>query len=632
MCGINGFFNYSGQVLFDQETAMRRMNAILRHRGPDDHGIWSSRDRRVWLGHQRLSILDLSQNGHQPMQGANGNVIVYNGEIYNFKSLRRQFDESTFRSASDTEVLLCMYERDGIDCLTALNGMYAFAIWDEKRRELILARDRIGIKPLYYTTLHGVFAFSSEVKALLILPWVKAHLDESALYNFLTFNHLEPPQTMFQDIYKFHPGYTMTVGEQGLREYAPYWEVTYTDYSLATFEELRQRVQEEMQASVRLQMVSDVPVGAFLSGGVDSSAVVSLMSRCTSRPVKTYSIGFENAPNYDELKYARKVAKHFGTEHTEKVVKPLEIVDFLPRVVDVYDEPLADATSIPIYFLSQLARKNGTIVVLTGDGADELFCGYRHWMWYAKLYPWYRTYALLPRCVRSALASLCGTVRYSSPAYEILSRAEKGQEFYWGAGGFKESTKRRFLSREYIERMTTKDAYENVFKQRRLLDSLAKNGRKLTDVDWLCFRGLKDAVPNYYLYRADHIGMAHSIEIRVPFLDHHVVDFALSIGGEWKICDRQPKYILKKAFEQLVPPEILFRKKMGFCVPLHEWAGEIIVSYVDSHLEKFCSDTGLFDASGLRELVHETRSGSGNYIFSLWNIYFLMSWMRRWIL
>ena len=595
MCGINGFFNYSGKVLTGQEAVLQRMNIVLGHRGPDDHGTWHSGDQRVWLGHQRLSIVDLSPNGHQPMQGANGSVIVYNGEIYNFKSLRRQFDESTLRSASDTEVLLRLYERDGIDCLAALNGMYAFAIWNQKRRELHLARDRIGIKPLYYTTQNGIFAFSSEVKALLTLPWVSATLDESALYHFLTFNHLEPPQTMFQDIHKFHPGYRMIVGEQGVCAYEPYWEVTYTDYSAATFPELRQRVYDELQASVRHQMVADVPVGAFLSGGVDSSAVVGLMSRCTSKPVRTYSIGFANAPNYDELKYARRISRHFGTEHFEKVVTAQEIADFLPRVVDIYDEPLADATSIPMYFLSQLARENGTIVVLTGDGADELFCGYRHWMRYATLYPWFRAYSMLPRFVKSAVTSLYGAIRRSSPAAEILSRAEKGQEFYWGAGGFKESAKRRFLSREYIERMKTRDSHESVLNQRRLLDSIAPNGRKLSDIDWLCFKGLKDSVPNFYLYRADHMSMAHSIEIRVPFLDHHMVDFALSIGGAWKLRDNQPKYILKKALEPLVPHDNLYRNKMGFCVPLREWAGEIMVEYVDSHLEKFCSDTGLFD-------------------------------------
>jgi len=633
MCGINGFYNYSKTLLPEGEALVKIMNETISHRGPDDCGIWSDEDQHVYFGHQRLSILDLSQNGHQPMISPKGTVIVYNGEVYNFESLKADLDDRSFFSETDTEVLIYLYEQDGYDCLHQLNGMFAFAIWDETRAEIFLARDRVGIKPLYYTTINGIFAFSSEIKALLTLPWVKAELDEEALYHFLTFNKTLPPQTMFKNIYKFHPGYKMVVGKNGIKLYEPYWEVSYSNYSSLSREDLESLILSELERSVKNRMVSDVPVGAFLSGGVDSSAIVALMSKNTSAPIKTYSIGFQDAHDYDEIVYARKISEQFGTEHIEKVVTPQDIVGFLPKVVDIYDEPLADATSIPIYFISQLARENGTIVVLTGDGADELFCGYRNWMRYVKLYPYYHLFSKLPNFIKSSVANIYKLFDDSSPNYEIFSRAAKGQEFFWGgAGGFKESTKRLFLSSDYAHRMAKTDSYNKVLHYHRLFESIPQNGRILSDADWLSFMGLKNIVPNYYLYRADRLGMTHSIEIRVPFLDHGLVNLALSTPGKWKMCGGEPKYILKKSLERVLPANVLYRKKQGFCVPLHEWAGDIIIDYIEANLRDFCRDTGLFSEESLRRQIEKTKDGNTDHIFMLWNIYFLMSWFRKWIL
>ncbi|MCI0615857.1 asparagine synthase C-terminal domain-containing protein, partial [bacterium] len=324
---------------------------------------------------------------------------------------------------------------------------------------------------------------------------------------------------------------------------------------------------KELERSVQYRMVSDVPVGVFLSGGVDSSSIAALMSKNASAPIKSYSIGFQNAPDYDELAYARKISEQFGTEHFEKIVTPQEIVDFLPRIVEIYDEPLADATSIPIYFISQLARENGTIVVLTGDGGDELFCGYRNWRRYVQLYPLYQLFSQLPRMAKSAIAEIYGAVDSSSPQYEIFNRAAKGQEFFWGVGGFKESTKHLFLTSAFKQRLSKADSYVQVDYYRQLFQSIPQNSRVQSDVDWLCFMGLKAIMPNLYLYRADRLGMAHSIELRVPYLDYEFVNLALSIPAKWKTHNREPKYILKKSFERLLPAEILYRKKMGFCVP-----------------------------------------------------------------
>ncbi|MDL1975735.1 MAG: asparagine synthase (glutamine-hydrolyzing) [Deltaproteobacteria bacterium] len=632
MCGISGFFNYSKACLSDEEALIVQMNEAIRHRGPDDSGTWVDRIRGVYFGHQRLSILDLSPRGRQPMISQRGTVIVYNGEVYNFNALKAEVDQHSFFSRTDTEVLLYLYEEHGHQCLNKLNGMFALAIWDETKGELFLARDRIGIKPLYYTIMNGVFAFSSEIKALLRLPWVKAELDEEALYHFLTFNKVFPPQTMFKNIEKVHPGYKMVVGEKGIKVYEPYWEVYYSDYSSLSVGEIENLVLTDLERSVQYRMVSDVPVGAFLSGGVDSSAITALMKNNTSSTINTYSIGFQNSPNYDELVYARKISKQFGTNHFEKIVTPQDILDFLPKIVDIYDEPLADATSIPIYFICQLARENGTIVVLTGDGADEIFCGYRKWMRYVQLNPFYALFFRLPEMMKSAAAGIYGRLCNNLTIYDILSSAAKGQFFWAGIPGFKEKTKHSVLRPDFITRLKNQDSYNQILCYRQSFEAILQNDRTRNYADWLCFLGLKAIVPNYYLYRADRLGMAHSIELRVPFLDHQFVELALSISGRWKIKKCEPKYILKKSLENILPQGTLYRKKQGFCVPLREWTGGFILDYIQRNLTSFCQDTGLFREKGLREQISQTKAGNTNHTFSLWNIYFLMSWFKRWLL
>lgn len=632
MCGIAGFFKLGGVTLKDEETLINRMTRVLQHRGPDDSGTWISPDRCVVLGHRRLSILDLSSNGHQPMIGEKGSVLVYNGELYNFMSLRQRFPAESMRSTSDTEVLLRCYEEDGVKCLDCLNGMFALAIWDPERKHLFLARDRVGIKPLYFTTLGGIFAFASEIKALLALPWVKGELDEEALSYFLGFNHLQAPATMFKGISKFYPGYRMVVNEFGIQAYEPFWKQLWQQEIQGTEQELKTMVLRGLEDSIRRQMVSDVPVGVFLSGGVDSSAVVALASENTTSSLTTYSVGFEGAPDYTELDYARLVARKFKTNHLERVIRKEELVEFLPKMADIYDEPLADATSIPIYFISQLARANGTLVVLTGDGADELFCGYRRWAGYARALPWYRSYLRSPAWLRKSVRSLYAMVDRSSPKYELLRQAACGHEVYWGAGGFKYDAQQRALSHEYAERLGNRDSYPAVFAARQAFRSAFPVEAMRTDVSWLCYSGFTGAVPNLYCHRADRMGMAHSIEIRVPYLDNSMVNLAFSLPAGCKLKNGEPKYILKKALEAHLPNQVLYRRKMGFCVPVREWAGETFARYIDQHLTSFCRETGLFKEQELRRQVRHASNGGTDYAFGLWNLYFLMVWMRKWIL
>ncbi|MFM7729343.1 MAG: asparagine synthase (glutamine-hydrolyzing), partial [Flavobacteriales bacterium] len=412
----------------DGMSVVRKMNQRLSHRGPDDEGVWKDDRSDIAFGHRRLSILDLSAAGHQPMTGRDGKTIVFNGEIYNYRELQDCFfKDVALHSSSDTEILLLMLERFGLSAIDQLIGMFAFAVWDPAKEELLLVRDRAGKKPVYYLQENGCFAFASEIGALLEVPGFRPRLDEKALYDFLTFNLLAPPQTMFEGVKKLPPAHWLRVSRNGELTTGRYWSPAYSDLSALSEKQLSERTQKLLLDAVSHRMVSDVPVGAFLSGGVDSSAVVALMSETSRLPVRTYSIGFEGQPDYDERKFAEQVSKRFGTSHHEKIVRADEIRDYLSRIVSAFDEPLADATCIPIHFLSQQARADGTPVVLTGDGADELFAGYRNWQKYASIYPWYDLASHLPHAVKRVLNVAGRTFFKEQPVAEMLQRVSRGQ-------------------------------------------------------------------------------------------------------------------------------------------------------------------------------------------------------------
>jgi asparagine synthase (glutamine-hydrolysing) len=425
----------------------------------------------------------------------------------------------------------------------------------------------------------------------------------------------------------------MEVEDSQIVQYKPFW--TLTPGSVISREgdaALADRVRVTLSDSIDRQMVADVPVGIFLSGGVDSSGIVALASQRTSVPLTTYSVGFQGAPDYDELAYARTIARQFKTNHVERIVERNEIAEFIPKIVDIYDEPLADATSIPIYFISELARRNGTVAVLTGDGADELFCGYRRWASYARVLPWYRGLLKTPQWARGLVKAGYAAMDSSSPKFEFLSQLAAGHEVYWGAGGFKASVVSSLLSPEYLDRIGGREPYEEIRAIRRNYIDAFGPSAKSRDINWLCYWGFVEAVPNLYCYRADRMGMAHSIEIRVPFLDNKVVDLAFSLPDHAKLKDGVSKAVLKTALEPFLPKEILYRRKMGFCVPIREWAGDVFVGYVENHLKSFCKDTGLFREEGVRNLIKASKSGNTDYAFGLWNLYFLMAWMNKWIL
>ena len=635
MCGINGIFSFSDRVVPLGEDLISRMNEQIRHRGPDDSGTWFNPAGRVFLGHQRLSILDLSSEGHQPMLAEDRRTaVVFNGEIYNYQELKKETSPLSYHSSTDTEVLLNLYQVKGDKLLQELRGMFAFAIWDENKNQLFLARDRAGQKPLYYVEKDGIFAFSSELRSLLLLPWVEKELDYEALYHFLTYNHMVPPYTMFKGIRKFEPGHKMIVGKEGIKLYEPYWTIRLNaegGRKLADERDLEEEVFSTLETALSYRMISDVPVGAFLSGGVDSSVIVAMMSQRSTHAVKTFSIGFEGQADYDELQYAAQVAGRYRTNHFEKIVNPQDFQEMLPRMVEVFDEPLADATCIPIYFLSQLAAENDIKVVLTGDGADELFAGYNNWKKYVEKVGQFNRYSALPSPLKKAIASAYGVLDSKSPLHEMLVRAALNQDFFWsGARGIRENQKKSFLSPHFLQQVKGCNSYSIIEQFRQAYNHA--NPDEIEDyVNWLCFTGFKNVIPNLYLHRLDRLSMAHSVEGRSPFMDHKLVELAFSIEGNLKIRNGQPKYILKKSLEKLLPHEVLYRKKQGFCVPLKEWGSAIMEDYLVDNYKQFCADFPIFKSGEIEKLIRSLQRDEAVNINKIWTIYFLMNWLKRWM-
>jgi asparagine synthase (glutamine-hydrolysing) len=632
MCGINGIFSIGSSLPPNCDELIRIMNRVLLHRGPDDEGVFIDHASGLALGHRRLSIIDLSISGHQPMRDGDNNQIVFNGEIYNFKEIKKNIVNTTFHSSSDTEVLMSLLANEGHSCLNQLNGMFAFAWFNSSKNELFLARDRAGKKPLYYHIGNGLFSFSSEIKALLTLPWIKNETDHQALYHFITFNQLDAPLTMFKNIYKLAPAESLLVGKTGVSEKQIWWKPTYMDISRLSEKEISDNVYHNIAEAVNQRMVADVPVGAFLSGGVDSSAVVALMRQYTANSIKTYSVGFDGQPDYDERIYADKISKMFQTEHHEKIICRNDIESYLHEVVNAFDEPLADATAIPIWFISKLARENGTIVVQTGDGADELFAGYRNWQKYNQVYPLFHSFTALPKAIRKGFELASQFMNESSPMSELIHRGVNNQELFWGgAKSFKENSKKQFLRPEWLEKIANKNSYSIIEKHKNNFNELRVLHPQLTDIDWMCYLGFHFQIPNKYLYRMDKLGMANSIEIRNPFLDYNLINLALSIPANLKIKNGEPKYILKKSLEKILPHEILYRKKMGFCVPLKEWAGDLMIDFIANNMNDFCDKTQIFNKAGLKYQLEEIKKGNKHYTNNLWTIYFLMAWFKRWM-
>ena len=645
MCGICGIYEFgraAGGVTWEVVSAMRD---TMVHRGPDDAGTWISPDRRVGLGHRRLSIVDLSAAGHNPMANETRDVwISFNGEIYNHETLRpRLVDKGhVYRSRTDTETIIHLYEEVGDDVVNHLEGMFAFALWDEGRQRLLLARDRLGVKPLYYMVSQGRLLFASEIKALLEHPDVSRDIDEESLYHYLTFLTTPAPRTLFKGISKLPPGHILTCDARGDVRVRRYWDaiVDPPDDPLSE-EDTIARVRELLSEAIEKRMMADVPFGVFLSGGVDSSANVALMSRLTNMPVRTFTVGFEGAPQYNELDHARRVAKQFGADYHEVIIGHEDAISFLPDMIFHQDEPIADPVCVSLYYVSRLARETGTIVVQAGEGSDEIFSGYTTYATYLKMYEraW-RHAERLPGPVRKALgAAVRSSVGRAAVARlpqgrklvpELSRRLAAGEALFWNAAEvWDETTKQSLLTGSYRERLRGISSYDVVREQ---LERIATEKPSSDFLERMIYVELKLRLAELLLMRVDKITMATSVETRVPFLDHKLVEFAMTIPRSMKVRDGQNKWVLKKALEGIVDDDLLYRPKQGFGLPINEWFIAGMSSFVEHAL--FSSPIrkrGFFDYDFVRSIWKQHLAGKVNYSFNIWSLLNLSLWYEHWI-
>jgi asparagine synthase (glutamine-hydrolysing) len=631
MCGIVGALSFQNSAFCVSEAYLIRMRDALSHRGPDGAGLFISPDRRIGLGHRRLSIIDLSANALQPMTNEDRTLwIVFNGEIYNHAEIRAELEKRGGHlwktDHSDTEVILHAFEEWGIDCVEKFRGMFAIALWDAKQRQLWLIRDRIGIKPLYYSAHHGRITFASEIKALLEDQDQKRSVNEEALYYYLSFSATPAPQTLFQGIQKIPPGTWLLVDEQGHMRECRYWDVwDYTQPLTGVCEtEIAERILSELRTSVKLRKISDVPVGVFLSGGIDSSTNAALFSEDESQPIKTFSIGYEGSyKSYkNELHYARRMAKTVGADHHERLLREDDLLDFLPQMVRQQDEPLADPVCVPLYYVSKLARDLGVIVCQVGEGSDELFWGYTSW----KVLHQLQRYNYLPALglfKKLALGGMKLAGQDRKQSYELLRRGTRNQPVFWGgAEVFGDSQKRRLLSPRLRKRFAHRSSWDAIGPIRQRFEEKAWEQSTL---HWMTYLDLNLRLPELLLMRVDKMSMAVGLEARVPFLDYKFVELAMSIPEAVKTRGGVLKYILKKAVRGVIPDELIDRKKQGFGVPIYEWYGATLGRYLFGELKEFCGKTDFFDWNEVVRSLSQIHSPKG------WSLLNFALWWKQYI-
>lgn len=626
MCGIAGFVNSDqGHDARVEREVLDRMCRVIAHRGPDDQGVLI--DGPAALGMRRLSIIDLS-GGHQPMSGCNRALtIVFNGEIYNYRELQSELLKRghKFKTNSDTETIVHAYEEYGDDCVSHLRGMFAFAIWNARNRELFMARDRAGEKPLYYTTTsQGTFLFASELKSLREHPEFDGQIHLEALDAYLSFGYVPDPLTIFRAVHKLPPGNTLTV-KNGRAHVQQYWDFPYDQPQASPFrneddclEELRALLDE----AVRLRLVADVPLGAFLSGGIDSSSVVGLMARHTDRPVKTFSIGFHE-DSYDELKYARLAAKKFGTEHHEFIVTP-DICDVIDELVWHFDEPFADSSAIPTYMVSKLAREHVT-VALSGDGGDELFAGYARYAIDRKR----SGFAQIPRVIREGVMQPLGrTLPHGAWGRNYLHNValEPLERYIESVSIFTELNKPALYTMDFMQQLDLSKAVARFRK-------IAALSRADDSLDPLLYLDSKTYLPGDILTKVDRMSMAVSLEARVPLLDHELIEFVCTkIPASMKMRGLDTKHIFKRAVADFVPSEILNRPKQGFGVPIKEWINRQLRERIrDTLTDSRARARGYIESRYVTLLLNEHERGRRDHAHELWALFILELWQRQFV-
>ena len=641
MCGITGFFDTTQTTSAEMlSNVVTRMSDSIRHRGPDDSGAWADADSGIALGFRRLAILDLSPTGHQPMHSADDRfVIVFNGEIYNFAILREELHTlgHSFRGTSDTEIMLAAIRQWGLrSAVQRFNGMFAFALWDKRERSLNLVRDRMGIKPLYYGWAGKTFLFGSELKALRSHPDFSGEINRDALALFLRYSYVPAPHSIYHGVYKLPQACILSIGPNlhpGSEYIEPYWSASdVVQNGLAnpfagTDKEAIDTLENMITRSIGERMIADVPLGAFLSGGIDSSTVVALMQKQSSRPVKTFTIGF-NESGFDEAQHAKTVAQHLGTDHTELYVSQNEAQAIIPRLPTLYDEPFADPSQIPTFLVSQMARKYVT-VSLSGDGGDELFGGYNRYFWVERI--WQRG-AVLPPLARKTLAG--GLRMLSNPAFSRL--------FKYTNPNLPNPTDKAQKLADSLIAPSPESIYLDLVSHWKQPNQIVINGHepiidpihgletpsfaeRMMALDQLTY------LPDDVLAKVDRASMGASLEARAPFLDdHETVEFAWKLPLEMKIRNGQGKWILRQILFRHVPREMVERPKMGFGVPIDSWLRGPLKEWAETLLdEKRLQKEGYFHPEQIRQKWREHSFGGRNWQYQLWNILMFQAWLEE---
>jgi asparagine synthase (glutamine-hydrolysing) len=615
------------------------MRDVMYHRGPDDAGELIFDEGRGGFGFRRLSIIDLSAAGHQPMHGCTDRLwLVFNGEIYNHATLRAGLEQRghVYASRTDSETILHLYEERGLEFVHDLEGDYAIAIWDQERERLVLVRDRAGVKPLYFYQQDGRFIFASEIKAILQHPSVSAEVNEEALYHYLTFITTPAPQTLFKDIKKIPAGHMLVIDRKGETRLSQYWDALPPPAMLdRTADEHERTILELLRESIKKRMMADVPFGVFLSGGVDSSANVALMSELMTQPVRTFTVGFHDSEELNELDSARAISKRFATDHHEVVIGRDEMQRFLPELVFHQDEPIADPVCVPLYYVSKLARETDTIVVQVGEGSDELFAGYDWFRTYLRIQERFWRHAerapLAARRVAAAMAQpLVQKALKKRMSSELVRRFGANESLFWGGVGiFGEDMKANVLTAEMRTKYNGLNTHDVV---KQYLDAIASARPNADYAARMSYLELKLRLPELLLMRVDKITMATSVEARVPFLDHHLIEYAMGLPRDVKVKGATGKHILKRALESILPKDLLYKPKRGFGAPVREWfrgreGNDLLQRLMNSPMRQ----RNFFNYDYIGRLADEERRGVRDWSANLWGLLNLSLWYERWI-
>jgi len=645
MCGIAGYIEWAAKSNQSELEAQGRVMAkAMLHRGPDAERVWADAERGLSLCHARLSVIDLSDAGLQPMTSANGRfVMVYNGEVYNADDILEEFggDAPNLRGHSDSEVILEACAHWGVAAaVEKFIGMFAFAIWDKREKTLTMARDRFGIKPFYYGEQNGVFFFGSELKALMAHDKFVRDIDRNALASYMRFNYVPAPQSIFKNVSKLQPGHVLTLRPDGMRDIKPFWSLreiashAQKNTSNLSDTEAEDQLDLLLRDAVKRRMVADVPLGAFLSGGIDSSTVVALMQAQSSKKIHTYSIGMQ-AEGYNEAEHAKAVATHLGTDHTELYVSPQDAQDVIPDLASYYDEPFADSSQIPTFLVSKLARKSVT-VALSGDGGDELFCGYNRYLWGDRI--WQRVGGW-PNFVKTCASAGIEALKPQTWDHisQIIPNSKRPRQL-----GIKMHKVARALTvkddLELYRRLTSfwEDTEQLVPGSLELKNILWDESLKKDVPDFRERMQLLDALtymPDDILCKVDRASMAVSLEARVPLLDHRVAEFAFHLPKHQRVRDGQGKWLLRNVLARYIPRELFERPKMGFGIPIGDWLKGPLRDWAEDLLsvEKLEAD-GLLNAQPIRDVWQDHLSGKINGEVQLWTVLMFQAWREKWVL